>query len=149
MVEKDNFPNYPKNTEEEDKEFSMAFDEAIAVMALKDRRKAIEEEIQRLESYAPSTPKETLEKIKSIEAKKQELKKLTEPNRLNQRHKLKVRKIAEKIWQNHPDMTIQELIMGDEINASTTPRVYTEKTLRNWIKDLAPNRRPGRRTKRR
>lgn len=69
----------------------------------------------------------------------------TETKRLNQRHRLKVREIAKKAWKKHPDYTIQKLIESDEVNAATDRKVYGEKTLRDWIKDLAPNRRPGRR----
>jgi hypothetical protein len=49
------------------------------------------------------------------------------------------------MWQKHLDWTIHKMIESNEVNAATTPRVYKEKTLRNWIKDLSPNRLPGRR----
>ncbi|MCK9228810.1 MAG: hypothetical protein M0P30_13635 [Syntrophorhabdaceae bacterium] len=108
-------------------------------------RKAIEDEIRDLEQYQAKNPGESLEKDKAIKAAHRRLKSLTEPRRLNQRHKLKVREAAQSLWQKHPGWTIQKLIDSDEINAITTPRVYTERTLRDWIKDLAPDRRPGRR----
>lgn len=130
---------------DEDKEFSAGWDEAIAVGELNDKRKVKEDEIEKLESYVSKTPRELLEKEKSIKVAKQTLRNLTEPKRSNQRHKLKVRQIAASIWQKHPDWTIQKLIESNEVNSATTPRGYTKKTLRNWIKDLAPNRRPGRR----
>jgi hypothetical protein len=127
------------------KAFDEAFDEAVAVSELNDKRKVKEDEIKRLESYVPKTPRESLEKAKSLKAARQGLKNLTEPKRLNQRHRIKVRKIAKGMWQKHLDWTIHKMIESNEVNAATTPRVYKEKTLRNWIKDLSPNRLPGRR----
>lgn len=132
-------------TEKEDAEYSAAFDEAVAISKQKDMRKAIEDEIGQLESYTPTTPRESLDKAKSLTALQLRLRSFMEPKRSNQRHRLKVREIAKKLWQNHPDWTIQRLIEHNEVNAATTPRVYSEKTLRYWIKDLAPNRLPGRR----
>ena len=44
-------------------------------------------------------------------------------------------------------MTIADMILRNEINEVTDSRVYAEKTLRNWLKDLCPNRKPGRRKK--
>ena len=134
---------YPSPKEE--KEYSQAFDEAVALSQQKDKRKAIEAEIEKIESYTPKNPRESLDKGKSLKAAQQRLKSLSEPKRLNQRHKLKVRDIAKNIWQKHPDWTIQTLTETNEVNEATTPRVYDVRTLRNWIKDLAPNRLPGRR----
>jgi hypothetical protein len=99
-----------------------------------------------LEASTPKTARESLDKAKSLKTAQQRLKSLTEPKRLNQRHRLKIREIAKKLWQNHPDWTIQRLIESNDVNAATTPHVYAVRTLRDWIKDLAPNRHPGRRT---
>jgi hypothetical protein len=67
--------------------------------------------------------------------------------RPNQRHKIECRKIAAKIWENDPTITIADMIYRDEIAKVSTPKTYNEKTLRNWIKDLCPNRSRGRRPK--
>jgi hypothetical protein len=40
------------------------------------------------------------------------------------------------------------MIWKDKINEVFEGRVYKEKTIRNWIKDLCPDRSPGRRSKR-
>jgi hypothetical protein len=71
--------------------------------------------------------------------------------RHNQIQKLKCREIAKKIWEADPDITIEEMIMRDELAAYTFQKdgktMYASKTLRDWIKDLCPNRDPGRRPK--
>lgn len=82
------------------------------------------------------------DKTKSqIESKPQQKKKL----RPSQRHRLACRKVAAGIWEIHPEITIAGMIQRDEINVLFEGRVYAERTIRNWIKDLCPNRAPGRR----
>lgn len=131
---------------EEDKEFSAAYKEALVESDLEDKRRPIEDEIDILQAYIPKTPQDSINKDKALKAAKLRLKSLTEPKRLNQWHRLKVREIAKTLWQNNSDWTIQKLIENDKVTGATTPRIYSVRTLRNWIKDLAPNRRPGRRT---
>ena len=67
--------------------------------------------------------------------------------RPNQKHKIECRKIASKIWENDPKVTIADMILRDEIAKVCETKVYCETTLRNWIKDLCPDRSPGRRPK--
>ena len=69
------------------------------------------------------------------------------PNlRNNQRHKERSRAIAEFIWSNDKDITIADMIICDAvIKYGCEGKVYSEKIMRNWINDLAPNRDPGRR----
>jgi len=67
--------------------------------------------------------------------------------RPDQRHRLAVREAAKKVWKEHPEMTIADMIERDELNEVCEGRVYKEDTMRNWIKDLAPDRSPGRRPK--
>jgi len=62
-----------------------------------------------------------------------------------QRHKIGSRAAAQKIWSELPEMTIQDMIQRDEIANACEGVVYGEKTIRNWINDLCPNRKPGRR----
>lgn len=73
-------------------------------------------------------------------------------NRINplpsQRHKIAVIKVAREIWGQKPDITIAEMIGLDAINLVCEGKVYSEKTLRNWIKEYCPNRSQGRRPKR-
>ena len=66
-----------------------------------------------------------------------------------QRHRRQCREVAKKIWTEDPDITIADLIVSDEITLVFQDRKepYTEDTLRNWVKDLCPNREPGRRPK--
>jgi len=57
-----------------------------------------------------------------------------------------VRKVAKRLWQENPDLTIVAVIYNDDVNKACEGICYTEKTMRNWVKDLCPNRRGGRRS---
>jgi hypothetical protein len=48
-----------------------------------------------------------------------------------QRHKDECRKVANQLWAKNPDRTIADIIVSDEINKVTAPKVYNEKTIRN------------------
>jgi hypothetical protein len=66
--------------------------------------------------------------------------------RQSQMHNARCRAIAEVLWGQNPKMTIEDMINSDEINKiGCENESYNEKTIRNWIKDLCPNRSPGRR----
>ena len=70
--------------------------------------------------------------------------------RPNQFIKEQCRAMAKLIWKSNPTMTIEDMIKESEIINLTKKKdksYYLEKTIRNWIKDLCPNRRPGRRPK--
>ena len=60
------------------------------------------------------------------------------------KEKEKVRKAAVLFWRNNPSkQTIRAAIESAEVKtACSKPR--TDKTIRNWIKDLAPSNAPGR-----
>jgi hypothetical protein len=67
--------------------------------------------------------------------------------RPSQKAKLECRDIAESIWKDNPDITIADMIRDDGIVQASKKKngaLYTEKTVRDWIKDLCPNRSPGR-----
>jgi hypothetical protein len=52
------------------------------------------------------------------------------------------------IWAKEPERTIPDLATCDEITRyGCENKIYHEETLRRWIKDLCPNRQPGRRSK--
>ena len=60
----------------------------------------------------------------------------------------KCREIAKQIWNQKPDLTIAGMIKRSEIVSQAMQpdgRSYSEMTLRNWIRDLCPNRKAGRR----
>jgi hypothetical protein len=62
-----------------------------------------------------------------------------------QRRKERTRAIAALLWEKNPNITIADMIQKDEITKfGCESKIYAEKTLRNWIKDLCPNRSPGR-----
>lgn len=66
--------------------------------------------------------------------------------RLNQRHKERCRAIAEMLWEKHPEITIADMSLKNEIvKYGCEGKVYAEDTMRNWLKDLCPDRSPGRR----
>lgn len=70
--------------------------------------------------------------------------------RPNQKAKIKCREIAKIIWNKDPSITIADMINHPEILPHTKKRdgnYYVEKTIHNWIKDLCPDRSPGRKPK--
>jgi hypothetical protein len=71
--------------------------------------------------------------------------------RLEQMQRLICRVVAERLWKQNPKITIAEMLLSDEIanvfvdDYSYDDDYYIEdKIIRNWIKDLCPNRRLGR-----
>ncbi len=64
------------------------------------------------------------------------------------RHKERVRAIAALIWKGNPSKTIADMIQSDAINGIACENrnpVYSEDTLRKWVKDLNPQEgQPGR-----
>jgi hypothetical protein len=62
-----------------------------------------------------------------------------------QKHRIACRETAEKIWKKDPNLTIEEVINRKEITDACQGAGYIRNTIRNWIKDLCPNRKPGRR----
>lgn len=64
--------------------------------------------------------------------------------------KKKVRLLAEQLWDEDPSITIADMVVKDELSEIALKKnneLYSEETLKGWIKDLAPNRSPGRRPK--
>jgi hypothetical protein len=73
---------------------------------------------------------------------------LIEKLRPSQKSKNECRKIAKKIWGKNPQITIADMINHKDLLPYTTKKngdLYAEKTVRNWIKDLCPDRSRGRR----
>jgi hypothetical protein len=65
--------------------------------------------------------------------------------RPEQRHREVCRAVAERLWRDNPEITISDMTISDEINEACEGKYYKdEKTIRNWIKDLCPNPKPGR-----
>ena len=62
-----------------------------------------------------------------------------------QRHKIECREVAKNLWKKDSTLTIADMPMKDEITEACEGKIYAEKTIRNWIKELCPNRSPGRR----
>jgi hypothetical protein len=84
-----------------------------------------------------------------LEIKKILIKKIQpQQRRPDQEAKSRCRDIAAMIWKEHPNMTIADMIKQDKIIAASTRKdgkLYVEKTVHGWLKDLCPNPKPGRR----
>jgi hypothetical protein len=66
-------------------------------------------------------------------------------DRPERRHMKACREIAERLWRDNPEITISDMTISDEINEACEGKYYKdEKTIRNWIKNLCPNPKPGR-----
>jgi hypothetical protein len=70
--------------------------------------------------------------------------------RHDQRCRLLCRDVAKQFWDEDPTITIADMIKKKEIievSKKSDGTLYQEDTVRNWIKDLCPDRSPGRRYK--
>jgi hypothetical protein len=90
---------------------------------------------------------EKLEKEYRFESENSRETKKEKKLRPNQRHKKRCREIAERLWKVDSEITIADMAFHDEITTAFDGKMYAEKTIRNWIKDLCPDRSPGRRPK--
>lgn len=60
----------------------------------------------------------------------------------------KCREIAKRIWERQPDFTIAAMIRHSEITRCARKpdgSPFSDMTVRNWIRDLCPSPKPGRR----
>jgi len=90
-------------------------------------------------------PLVSLEEIERFEAEERSPEP-EKPLRKSQRHMERCRAIAEYLWSKYPEATIADLIRSDDINKiGCEGRHYVDNTLREWIKNLCPDRTPGRR----
>lgn len=63
----------------------------------------------------------------------------------SQEDRIRCRTIAAILWEQNPNLTIPEISKHDWIQKHGNAAQYKGKdTVRNWVKDLAPNRKPGR-----
>jgi hypothetical protein len=72
--------------------------------------------------------------------------------RPSQQAREECRKVAKALWEKDSTITIEDMIMRNGITrvaTKTNGDMYSTKTIRNWIKDLCPNRSPGRRAQKR
>jgi hypothetical protein len=72
--------------------------------------------------------------------------------RPSQRHRKACREVAARIWKKEeaegkPITTIADMILRDELTTACEGKIYVEKTMKRWIRDLCPDRTPGRRKK--
>jgi hypothetical protein len=72
----------------------------------------------------------------------------TPPQRDSHRHRERCRAIAALLWEQDPKETIESMISRPELTRfGQEDSSYKPETVRNWIKDLCPDRAPGRRPK--
>ncbi len=96
--------------------------------------------------------KEELFKFFGYEEDRKPAKALDPPKKLrklrpDQQHRIACCEAARKVWNDNPEITIADMIHRDELNEVCEGKVYGKNTVRNWIKELAPNNKPGRRPK--
>jgi hypothetical protein len=85
---------------------------------------------------------EDVERLETVAAEE----KVHERN--SNRHRERCRAIAALLWEKEPTRTIEDMILAPEILRFGQEGVgYINDTVRDWIKDLCPNRKPGRRPK--
>jgi hypothetical protein len=63
--------------------------------------------------------------------------------RPEQRHRLACIAVAERLCKENPNMRSHEMVLKDEIANACEGKVYGEKTIKRWVKDICQNRRPG------
>ena len=63
--------------------------------------------------------------------------------RPEQNHRLACRAVAERLCEENPNMRSHEMVLKDEIANACEGKVYGEKTIKRWVKDICQNRRPG------
>ena len=61
-----------------------------------------------------------------------------------QKCKIDCREMAKELWEKDPTFTISAMFDHAEIKKIRNNK-YMKKTFRNWVKNLCPNRKPGRR----
>lgn len=86
--------------------------------------------------------------VLSDQLRKQEDREEQQPSyeRRSSVHRNRRRGFAQRLWAKHPAMTILDMTRHEDITQfGCEGKEYSEKTIRNWIKDLCPNRNPGRR----
>ena len=83
-------------------------------------------------------------KISRVEIEKLLSPKQPQKKRKKQSNREKVRPIAKSMWAKNTNLTIAAVINSDAVNTATAPKIYCEKTLRGWVKDLCKNPKPGR-----
>ncbi len=64
---------------------------------------------------------------------------------INNRRRENAKLVASAFWEANPQMTIEDVIRTNSISRACDNEAYGEQVIRGWIKDLCPNRKPGRR----
>jgi hypothetical protein len=100
-----------------------------------------------IEKTALQTPQELISQLQSeLTSTKQSAKTKANKGRYA-KEKEAVQKAAKRLWEDDDTLTIADITLHDEINKITKPngKNFSEVTLREWTKDLAPTNKPGRR----
>ncbi|WP_167631599.1 hypothetical protein [Mariprofundus ferrooxydans] len=100
----------------------------------------------RLIEFAKALPDNMIDRIPlflfpSVEANEPKL-------RNSQRHKERCRAIAALLWSTHSDITIADMAVSDAITMyGCEEKNYSERVIQNWIRDLHPDPKRGRPSK--
>jgi hypothetical protein len=100
-----------------------------------------------IEKTALQNPQERIAQLESeLASAKQSAKTKANKGRYA-KQKEAVQKATKKLWEEDNTLTIADITLHDNINKTTKPngKNFSEGTLREWTKDLAPSNKPGRR----
>jgi hypothetical protein len=102
-----------------------------------------------IEKTALQTPQELISQLQSeLTSAKHSVKPKANKGRWaeTKKHRAAVRKAAKKLWEEDNTRTIADIIDDDKINITkkSDGTNYSEGTLREWTRDLAPSNKPGR-----
>jgi hypothetical protein len=94
--------------------------------------------------YGNDIPEELMKAVAEQPEQQQELT-ATGKLRTTQRHRERCRAIAQWLWDKDPDHRIEPMAKRREIlTYGCEGKRYDTKIIRDWIKDLCPNPKPGR-----
>ena len=100
-----------------------------------------------VEKTAVQNPQELISQLQSeLTSAKQSAKSKANKDRYA-KEKEAVQKAAKRLWEEDDTLTIAHITLHDDINKTTKPngKNFSEGTLREWTRDLAPSNKPGRR----
>jgi hypothetical protein len=100
-----------------------------------------------VENTALQTSQELISQLQSeLASTKQSAKTKSNKDRYA-KEKEAVQKAAKRLWEEDDTLTIVDITLHDDINKTTKPngKNFSEGTLREWTRDLAPSNKPGRR----
>lgn len=95
----------------------------------------------------PSGFKLLVDEVCDVICKELSTKALKGRHALSRLHRDRAREVAKRLWSEGESitLTLEQMILCDEVQAQFDGKVWRDDTVRKWIKDLNPNTKPGRR----